>query len=227
MIHEISLIAAFTMGLLGSVHCVGMCGGIVGTLNAGHARHRPAIWLSYNFGRVLSYAAAGAVAGVLGETALSVFAAERAQSVGLMISGGFMIALGLYLAGWWRGLVALEQYGARLWRHIQPLAHRLLPITSPGRAVVVGVVWGWLPCGLVYSMLAWSLAAGHAAYGASLMTAFGLGTLPMLYGLSTATQRVQRWRQNSTTQTVLGTLIALFGVLTFLGVVHPIHFHAT
>ncbi|AZU48066.1 cytochrome biogenesis protein [Aeromonas hydrophila] len=94
-----------------------------------------------------------------------------------------MIALGLYLAGWWQGVLLLERIGAKLWPHLKPLAGKFIPFTSAWQALPFGMVWGWLPCGLVYSMLTWSAAAGSAGGGALVMLFFGLGTLPTLFAL--------------------------------------------
>ncbi len=184
--------AAFLIGLFGSIHCVGMCGGIVGAFTLGlpqrtresYGRLLPYL-LSYNAGRIASYAAAGALVGWLGGQASQVFA-EHAQLVGRLIAAAFMLALGLYLADWWRGLVRLEQLGAHLWRRIEPLGRRFVPVTSPARALGLGLAWGWLPCGLVYSALALALIAGSAGQGALLMLAFGAGTLPMLLTVGSA-----------------------------------------
>ena len=94
---------------------------------------------------------------------------ELARGVGAVVAGLFMIALGLYLGGWWRGLALLERAGTGLWRRVQPLGRRLLPVDSVAKALAAGAIWGWLPCGLVYAALAWSLSAGGPLQGAALM----------------------------------------------------------
>ena len=224
-----TLMAALLVGLLGSVHCIGMCGGIVGLFGAGlessgrgNFLSRLPFWIAYNAGRIASYTAAGALAGWLGGRDRRGRAPARAHDIGLMFAGGFMIALGLYLSGWWQGLQWLERGGAVVWKRLEPLGRRVLRSSSPLRALGLGAVWGWLPCGLVYSVLAWALTVGSPAGGALLMLAFGLGTLPMLLTLGAAADRLLRWRRSPLVRQVAGVVVILFGVLTFLGIVHPL-----
>ncbi len=131
--------------------------------------------------------------------------------------------LGLYLAGWWQGLVKLEKLGGGLWKHIQPRLSRQLSQRGWRKSLAVGLMWGWLPCGLVYSMLVWSMTIATPLGGASIMLAFGLGTLPMLIGLAAVADRLEAFRQNRRVRQGLGTLIILFGLLTLLGLVRPFH----
>lgn len=184
---DLSYLTAFTVGLLGGVHCVGMCGGIVGALTFGLPRQQQAqisgmlpFQLAYNLGRVFSYVAAGAIMGALGMVIAELMPIYYAQRVLLAIAGVFMVLLGLYLSGWWLVLNRLEAAGGRLWRLVEPFGRRLLPVRTPRQALVVGLVWGWIPCGLVYSMLVNAVSAGSALKGATLMLAFALGTFPTL-----------------------------------------------
>ena len=163
---ELTFAAALIVGLLGSTHCLGMCGGIVAALNMGIADDlgkRPVSLLSYqlayNAGRICSYVLVGLLAGTLGAGLAQLGVSPVA---GKLFAAAFMIALGLYLANWWRGLAVLERLGAHLWRHIQPLAQRLFPIQSPFQAFLLGGLWGWLPCGLVYAVVAWSLTTSNS-----------------------------------------------------------------
>ena len=182
---ELTFVAAIIVGLLGSAtHCVGMCGGIVSALNMGIATEPGAkpkslfvYQLAYNCGRIGSYMLVGLLAGSLGAGLAQI---GLTPLVGRLFAAAFMIALGLYLANWWRGLALLEKLGARLWRHIQPLGQRLFPIQNPWQAFLLGGLWGWLPCGLVYAVVAWSLTTGSATHAALLMLGFGLGTLPAM-----------------------------------------------
>jgi sulfite exporter TauE/SafE len=130
---------------------------------------------AYNLGRIASYAIAGP-AGRRERQGIEPAPPAQVRWIVKLVTGGFMIALGLYLAGWWPGLTALERLGGKLWVRIEPLGRRFLPVNHPLKALALGLVWGWLPCGLVYSALAWSLASGDAVQGAALMLAFGLGT---------------------------------------------------
>lgn len=218
---EITLVSAFLVGLLGSTHCLGMCGGIVGALTLGvapDARQRPVqlfpYLLSYNVGRIASYAAAGALAGGLSAQVLDLLSPPQAHLIAKLFSGGFMIALGLYLAGWWPGLTALEKLGGYLWRRLEPLGRRFLPVHNPVQALGVGLVWGWLPCGLVYSALAFALASGTAVNGAALMAAFGLGTLPMLLAMGAAARWLGHVVHLPWVRRTAGVLILLFGLYT-------------
>lgn len=221
--------AAFLVGLLGGVHCVGMCGGIVGALSLGLDPRRQAsplrslpLLLAYNFGRIASYSMAGALAGSLGWYAAHLAGVRQAQMVLAIVAALFMIALGLYLAGWWRGLARIERGGAVLWRRIEPLGRSLMPVRTAGQALRLGMVWGWLPCGLVYSVLIWALASGGAAHGALLMFAFGLGTLPNLLALGAFAARLAAFTRKPWVRTVAGLAVAGFGLLSLARVLGQI-----
>lgn len=137
--------------------------------NKQHFWGRLAYLLNYNLGRILSYVIAGALVGGLLATTSELGAGKHAIAGLRLVAALLMIALGLYLAGWWQGILLLERLGARLWPRLKPLAGKFLPFTSPVQALLFGMVWGWLPCGLVYSMLTWSAAAGSAGGGALIM----------------------------------------------------------
>jgi sulfite exporter TauE/SafE len=216
---DLPYLAAFLIGLTGGVHCFGMCGGIVGALTLGlpPAPGHPLLarlpyLLAYNLGRITSYATAGALAGGVGAWAAHGVSVHRAQ-LGLQILAGlFMILLGLYLAGWWRGLSRLEQAGGVLWRRIEPLGRRFFPVRTPARALGIGLVWGWLPCGLVYSVLVWAVGAGGPAQGALLLLSFGLGTLPVLLALGTAAAGLAGLVRRPAVRYAAGMLVMLFGL---------------
>lgn len=214
---ELGLASAFVIGLLGGVHCVGMCGGIVGALSLGvDTQKRWPLLLAYNIGRISSYALAGAVAGGLGYFFASTLAVQQAQQVLLLIAAVFLILLGLYLAGWWRVLGQVEQLGGYLWKHIEPLGRGLLPIRNARQALAIGLLWGWLPCGLVYSALLWSVAAGSVLDGALLMLAFGLGTLPNLLLMGVAANQLKRWLAKPIVRRVAGAAVAAYGIWLLL-----------
>ena len=210
---EINLIGAFVVGLLGGVHCVGMCGGIVGALSLGLQTDRQwPILVAYNVGRIGSYTVAGALMGALGFYFSALMPVQNAQRVLLVIAGMFMILLGLYLGGWWNLLSRLERAGGLLWRRIEPLGRGLLPVRSARHGLLLGLLWGWLPCGLVYSALVWTVASGGALQGGLLMLAFGLGTLPNLLLMGVAAVQLQRWVRRPATRAVAGALVILFGL---------------
>ncbi|MBE7417860.1 MAG: sulfite exporter TauE/SafE family protein [Ideonella sp.] len=218
---EATLASAMLVGMLGSTHCAGMCGGIAGSLALATARDARRWWqalhlLAFNLGRICSYALAGALVGWLSQQMLDTLPAPAARQAAGWVSAGFMIALGLYLTGWWTGLAALERAGARLWRRIEPLGRRLLPVRHPLQAWLFGMVWGWLPCGLVYAALAWSLGAGSPAAGALLMLAFGAGTLPMLLAAGGAARALRSAARDSRVRRASGAIVLALGVASLV-----------
>lgn len=219
MTEPLSLLAALSAGLLGGVHCVGMCGGIVGALSLAMPGEKPGpklpILLSYNLGRVTSYTIAGAVVGGIGQLSFGVMRIESLQLVLTVIAGVMMILMGLYLGGWSVLLRHIENAGGLIWRRIEPFGRKLLPVRNPGQGVLLGLVWGWLPCGLVYSMLIWSLGSGGAIDGALIMLVFGIGTLPNLLATGLVAGQFVGWMQKQQVRTVAGILLILFGLYTF------------
>lgn len=212
------LATAFLVGLLGGVHCVGMCGGIVSTLTLGLARDgRPGagaqfgLQLAYNLGRILSYALAGALMGGLGSLALKLGSLQLAQKLLLSLSGLFMLALGLYLGGWWLGLAQVERLGGAIWRRLEPWGRRLLPVRTLGQALGLGLIWGWLPCGLVYSTLVWAVSTGGPGSGAALLLAFGLGTLPNLLAVGFLAGGMAHWSRHPLVRQGSGLILLGFG----------------
>ncbi|NJM11373.1 MAG: sulfite exporter TauE/SafE family protein [Synechococcaceae cyanobacterium SM1_2_3] len=215
---SVNYLAAFLIGLSGGVHCFGMCGGIVGALTLGlppapgHPLSiRLPYLLAYNSGRIASYVVAGALAGGVGAWAAHLISVHHAQLGLQVLAGLFMILLGLYLAGWWPILSRLEQVGGRFWRWIEPLGRRWLPVRTPAQALGIGLVWGWLPCGLVYSVLVWAIGAGSALNGALLLLCFGLGTLPMLLAMGTVAATLAGFIRQPLVRQGAGLLVMLFG----------------
>lgn len=214
---EISYLAAFLVGLMGGVHCVGMCGGIISALTFGVQQplSRSRLFhfqLSYNIGRVLSYTVAGILLGGLSGLADQLLVLNQYQTVLQVIAGLFMVAMGLYISGWWRGLRHIEGLGNHLWRHIEPFGRQLMPVTQPGQAFALGMLWGWLPCGLVYSVLIWSVSTGSAAEGGVLMLSFGLGTLPNLLLMGMFAAALQRFVRHAGVRYIAGGLVLIFGL---------------
>ncbi|MGE8062776.1 sulfite exporter TauE/SafE family protein [Pseudomonas sp. NPDC089547] len=209
--------SALVLGLLGGGHCLGMCGGLMGALTLAippeQRGKRLRLLMAYNLGRILSYACAGLLLGLAGWAVASSPAALALRVVAALL----LIAMGLYLAGWWSGLTRIEALGRGLWRHIQPVASRLLPVSSLPRALLLGALWGWLPCGLVYSTLLWAASQGNAGYSAALMLAFGLGTWPVLLATGLAAQRVNALLRRRSVRVAGGLLVMLFGIWTMPG----------
>jgi hypothetical protein len=212
-----ALISAMVLGLLGGGHCLGMCGGLMGALALAipPERHgqRLRLLLAYNLGRILSYTLAGLLLGLAGFAVASTPAALLLR----VIAGVLLLAMGLYLAGWWSGLTYLERAGRGLWRRLQPLAGRLLPVRDAPHALLLGALWGWLPCGLVYSTLLWASSWGNAAVSAALMLAFGLGTLPVLLATGLAAERLTALLRRRPLRLAGGLLVMLFGLWTLIG----------
>ena len=216
--NEFGYLSAFLVGLLGGVHCVGMCGGIVSAMTMSLKQNTTGqlrFHIAYNVGRISSYVIAGSVMGGLGVMLAGYFPVKMAQQVLLGLAGVFMILLGLYLAGWWTILRRLEELGGGLWKKIQPLGNSLLPVTSTRKALLLGVLWGWIPCGLVYSVLIWSMSAGSVLQGGLLMLFFGLGTLPNLLAMGVIAEKLMAFVREPATRRVAGSLVILFGIYTF------------
>lgn len=209
-------VALFLVGLLGGTHCVGMCGGIVGALSMG----APARWsmlLAYNAGRILSYSAAGAIAGSLGAASLGLEGQLPGRLILYFFANLMLVALGFYLLGVTRALAFTERAGQKLWRFVQPLTRRFLPAQTVAQAFPLGLLWGWLPCGLVYSALASSLSAGSAARGSLMMLAFGLGTLPNLLLAGIVLTRLHEFVRHRLVRTFSGLMVLGFGLYGWLG----------
>lgn len=209
--------SALVLGLLGGGHCLGMCGGLMGALTLAippeQRGRRLRLLLAYNLGRITSYACAGLLLGLAGWAVASSPAALALRVLAALL----LIAMGLYLAGWWSGLTRIEALGRGLWRHIQQVASRLLPVSSLPRALLLGALWGWLPCGLVYSTLLWAASQGNAGYSAALMLAFGVGTWPVLLATGLAAERVNALLRRRSVRMAGGVLVMLFGVWTLPG----------
>ena len=231
---EITFLAALLVGFLGSSHCLGMCGGIAGTLavstECSSGVDRVVYPLICNLGRITSYVMAGSAVGFLGHMGLGLLPPELAKGIALWVSALFLIALGLYLGGWWAFLPWLESQGNKLWRLIEPLGRHLLPISNKPQAFAFGLVWGWLPCGLVYSVLAWAATTADPARGALLMLGFGLGTLPTVFVMGLTGQTLQRLRRDSLFRQIAGVSMIVFAVamlgMVTLGKGSHAHHHA-
>ncbi len=237
----LSLLSAFLIGLAGSVHCIGMCGGIVSafTIVSAAPRRFPvavvtegaryaggaigADWLrmlSYNSGRIASYAAAGAIAGGMAEGLATLIDINAVRVVTYWMSNIILAVLGLYLMGLWPGIAHLEALGQSLWRRLQPLTPRLFPLNSVSKLFAAGLIWGWLPCGMVYSMLLTAMLAGSAPGGAMMMAAFGVGTLPAMFLIGFLGMRIVNRRRYNDLRVVAGALVLGFGIYGLIRAAH-------
>jgi sulfite exporter TauE/SafE len=218
----VGLGAALVAGLAGSGHCLAMCGGVAGALAMrGNAAGtgvgtRVAHAVVYNVSRVASYAVAGALAGLLGRALLAAIDVASLAVALRVVAGTVMIAAAGRLLFGWRLLDPLEAAGARLWRRVAPWASvRARSSGSLGGAVALGFAWGWLPCGLTYSMLLLAATTASASTGALVMAAFGLGTLPAMVSTTLAFDRAARLLSTKATlRTVAGALLLAFGAWT-------------
>jgi len=224
---EFSIIAVFMVGLLGGVHCLGMCGSIVGifTTQLPKDSSRWPFHLAYSSGRITSYAVAGALVGAVGQAGLLMRDAVPVQHLLFALSSLMLVMLGLYLAGLWGVVRRLENLGGGLWKHLQPYTKRLLPVNTVLRASGLGALWGWLPCGLVYSVLVTSLASGSPSQGALIMAAFGLGTLPNLLAIGMFWERCRHWVQSPRVRLVAGLLVIGFGLYGLFKVGNTFYVH--
>ena len=219
MDNPVTYTSAFLLGLFSTVHCIGMCGGIIGALSLSLPQeiraHKPRMFMfvtSYNIGRIASYSLAGLVAGSIGTGLLVATGFDQGHTVLRAIGVAMMIAIGLYLAGWLPQLAVVEKIGVPVWKKLEPVGRKLLPVSSLPRALAYGVIWGWLPCGLVYFVLLWALTAGNALQGALTLLAFGLGTLPTLLATGFMTSWLTRFARSPAARRAVGLLIVAMAI---------------
>jgi sulfite exporter TauE/SafE len=225
---DISLVSAFIVGLFSTLHCLGMCGGIIGALTFSlpadirNDRWRLFPYISaYNLGRISSYTLVGAIVGGLGDNLFNFISPEYGHLFLQGIAAMIMVGIGLYLAGWFPRFAEIEKLGQPLWRKLEPLGQKLLPVRSPSHAFLFGLIWGWLPCGLVYSALLWSASTGSATNGALFMLAFGAGTLPTVMTAGIVTGWLMRLTRVPHLKVVVGlSLIVLALASLFINLQH-------
>ncbi|EKO3865705.1 sulfite exporter TauE/SafE family protein [Vibrio harveyi] len=219
-------IGAFMIGLVGAGHCMGMCGGIASLLSMGAPNNKPSssIPLFYNVGRLASYALIGAIVGgaVSGLSELS----GLTQSLGWLrfVAALFMILVALYIAKWWQGLLVIEKAGQHIWKFISPAGKRLLPLKHPMYAFPFGFIWGWLPCGLVYSALTWSAVSGDALNGGLIMLSFGLGTLPSMLAIGYGASHFQKLQKLLIFRNISALILISYGMYTAAGAMRMLGF---
>lgn len=209
------LLASLLLGAAGSSHCVFMCGGIQGALITSHEKG-VRLMPYFNMGRILSYTFIGLLFGSLG------FALQGSHPdlvpVARFISGLLLLAMAAYVGRWWKGLAVLEQLAVPVWNVVQPFARQLMPAQSVGGAMAAGALWGWLPCGLVYSALAWAMLAGTPVDAALRMFFFGIGTLPALLGSGFLAGRLAIYLRSQIASNINALLLVLFAVWTIFPV---------
>ncbi|HZF26046.1 MAG TPA: sulfite exporter TauE/SafE family protein [Steroidobacteraceae bacterium] len=220
--------AAFVAGLAGSGHCLAMCGGVAGALGMrAQARGASAIQaalhaIGYQLGRIGSYTLAGALCGTFGRVLARVFDVIHAQSVLRIAAGVLLIAIALRILVGWRLLDGLERLGGRFWSRLM-FAIRTGATASPANPVLLGMLWGWLPCALTYSMLLLAMLTANGGAGALTMFLFGLGTLPSMLGSSLMGSQLMRIAAARSWRTVIGLSLAAFGLWTLLAPFRHVH----
>ncbi len=228
-----SLSAALLAGLLGSAHCLGMCAGISGLFGVSaevrSLRRQLPMAIAYNTGRIATYAMLGAIVASFG--AALVDAKPTLARPILLVTGIVIILIGLQVAFNWRLLNPIERMGGVLWQKLAPVARHFVPVTNVPRALGLGLLWGWLPCGLVYSVLLIAATSAAPANGAAIMAAFGIGTMPAMVMTGLGAAQMSQLMRRRGTRLGLGLLIVALGVLTIVmpvaGWLAPVpHHHA-
>ena len=219
--HEpISLLTLFLIGFLGGGHCVGMCGGLSSAFALQLPPHIPRFGLIVllNVGRISSYVAIGILLGALGQVGISLDQTRGLQNGLFVAANVLLLLLGLYLAGLSSAVQRVEGLGKPIWQRLNPLLNRLLPIRRLSSALMVGMLWGWLPCGLVYSASLYALGSGNAWQGGLLMLAFALGTLPNLLAMGWFASQLKGFLQHRMVRLLAGLSVAawaLWQLITF------------
>ncbi|PTB89577.1 sulfite exporter TauE/SafE family protein [Pseudidiomarina aestuarii] len=198
--------AALLMGLAGAGHCIMMCGGIAGAFGQSVST---TTLLFYNLGRITSYCIAGALVGYAASVLTLLM--PDALLVLRFVSGLLLILFGLYLAGWWLVLLRLERIGMPLWRRLQPFAQRIRQRQQLPAIFGAGMLWGWLPCGLVYSALSWAALSGSASQGAWMMLMFGFGTFPAMFAFGWFSKALQSILKSQGFRQAMGIIMILYG----------------
>lgn len=212
--------AALVIGLLGAGHCLGMCSGIASAITFSTDNQQSKLQsfitlLLYNLGRVSSYSLAAAIFAGSSSALILFFGGKEALIYLRVLAAILMLFLALYISRIWFGLLILEKVGQRLWQYIKPLAQYFLPLRHPLLAFPLGFLWGWLPCGLVYSTLAWAASSGSFEQGALIMLGFGIGTIPAMLTVGSLTQQLKTTLNHRYFRVTSGILLAIFALHTF------------
>ena len=217
---DITLLTLFLLGFFGGGHCVGMCGGLSSAiaLQLPPGLNRAGLIVLLNLGRISSYVFIGLLVGAIGQIGISLDQTRWLQN-GLYLSANLLLLfLGLYLAGISSLATRIESIGRPVWKRLNPLLNRLLPIQSVPACFGVGMLWGWLPCGLVYSASLYALGSGNALEGGLYMLAFALGTLPNLLAMGLFAAQLKNFLQRKTVRLAAGLLVvawALWRLVSF------------
>ena len=211
---DITLLTLFLLGFFGGGHCVGMCGGLSSAfaLQLPPGLNRTGLIVLLNLGRISSYVFIGLLVGAIGQIGISLDQTRWLQN-GLYLSANLLLLfLGLYLAGISSLATRIESIGRPVWKRLNPLLNRLLPIQSVPACFGVGMLWGWLPCGLVYSASLYALGSGNALEGGLYMLAFALGTLPNLLAMGLFAAQLKNFLQRKSVRLAAGLLVAAWAL---------------
>lgn len=227
-----SYVVALLMGLFSALHCLGMCGSIIGSLTLSlrkeireSKRSLIPFVFSYNVGRVMSYSAAGLLAGVA-EHVLSMPLGEgHGHRILQIISALIMAGAGLHIAGWFPRFAYIEKAGRLVWHRIEPYGRRLVPVETLPKAFVFGMIWGWLPCGLVYAALALAATTGDVFRSTFTMFSFGLGTMPAVMGVGIMTSWIVRLSHMRKFREVTGLTLIVLALLAAFPWLNPMVRH--
>lgn len=211
---DISLFMLFLAGFLGGVHCAAMCGPLTGAFifQLPEKTARIPLVSAMNIGRIASYSFIGFLLGLLGQIGIGLDSTHILRYALLILAQIILLLMGLYLAGAASWIVRVESLGKPLWRRLNPLLGKFLPVRSVGGALAVGALWGWLPCGLVYSASTYALGSGSAVRGALIMLCFGLGTLPNLMAMGWFAAESKKFFQKKMLRIIVGCLMTAWAV---------------
>lgn len=227
---QLTVIAAFLAGLSGGLHCAAMCGPLIGIACGPCRRGLERSWLAqslaYNAGRIASYVTAGALAASLGAAGLALRGVPATQHAVLIVMSVSLILMAAYVAGLAPFVRAVERAGTMAWQRIGPRARCFLPANTPARAFGLGLVFGWLPCGMVYVTLIAALATADPWQGGLIMAAFGFGTLPNVLAISAWFKVIAAAAKTPAARAVIALVIAAMGVFGLLKAAHPAIFSA-
>ncbi|MCK4841417.1 MAG: sulfite exporter TauE/SafE family protein [Methylococcales bacterium] len=223
-----SYFTAFAMGLFSSLHCIGMCGSIIGTLTLSlkpEIRNNKALLfpyvLNYNMGRIFSYTLAGLLVGIAESLITLPFDSALGHRILQLVSASIMVGAGLYIAGWFPRFAYIEKSGSKIWKVLEPYGRKLIPVKSRFQAFLFGMVWGWLPCGLVYAALALAATTGDIMISAMSMLAFGLGTLPSVMGVGIMTNILTKLSKMQRFKQAIGLLLVFIALLAVFPWLNP------
>ncbi|GAW86114.1 conserved hypothetical protein [Bathymodiolus platifrons methanotrophic gill symbiont] len=215
------IFVAFFIGLFSSLHCVSMCGSIIGTLSFSlkpEIRNNKSKMLtfifSYNFGRIFSYMLAGLIIGLIESVLTFPLGEEHGHRALEIISALIITGAGFYIAGWFPSFAYIEKTGSHFWKTIEPYGRKLIPVASLKQAFLFGMVWGWIPCGLVYTALALAATSGDITISTLTMLAFGLGTLPAVMGTGMVSTFITRLSSLQVTKQIIGMLLVFVAIIS-------------